>query len=646
VKLPESVTNLNEKQVFEFGDFRVDDGSRTLSCKGEPVALTAKVYETLLYLVSNHGRVVDKDELMREIWSDTIVEENNLNKNISKLRQVLGEKPGEHKFIATVPGKGYKFVAPVRNVEPGESGANTSLAPGPGSGGDSDEALPIPLPGAAAKKVRRPGLLFLFAAAAVVFAVGTGIYFLSARNSSNTDGRLTKLAILPFKPLVPESRDEALEMGIAETLIARLGDSGEVVVRPLGSARRFGAVDQDAQAAGLELGVDAVLDGSIQRSGSDVRVTVRLLNVATGAATWSGTYDEQFTNIFAVQDKIAGRVADSLKIRLRSSPAANRNNHQTLNPEAYKLYLQGRYLSQKITPAEVRRGIEYYQQAIDADPAYALAYAGMADAYRSLPINGDVPATDVMPKAMAAASKALEIDPQLADAHNVLGYVDFWFDHDWAGAEKEFKTALQLSPNNADAHRGYSILLTCLGRHTEAIDRMSQARDLDPLSIITGALQGQTYLFARRYDEAAASLNKTFELDPNFWVAHIQMARLLIQQNNLDGAVAEAEKARQYSGGNSEAVSLMGYAAARSGQDRQLSESLQTLAEMGRNGLVTHYNTALVYNGAGRTGDAIAELQRAVDARDVRLILLKVDPKWDNLRSDPTFAAIIKQMNF
>ncbi|MEP7214454.1 MAG: tetratricopeptide repeat protein [Acidobacteriota bacterium] len=629
--------NLNENQIIEFGGFRIDPASRTLSAGGEPVNLTAKVFDTLLYLVVNHGRVVDKDELMREIWSDTIVEENNLNKNISKLRQVLGEKPGEHKFIVTVSGKGYKFVATVTS----ESGSAESFERADGSEpidafGTKDD-----------KQISKPTLHTPAAwgvAALILLSLGIAGLYLFRSRASTAGAHVKKLAILPFKPLVPENRDEALELGIAETLIARLGTSGDVQVRPLGSVRKFGGIDQDAQAAGRALGVDAVLDGSIQRSGDGVRVIVRLLDVATGASTWNGTYDEQFTNIFAVQDRIAGRVADSLRIRLNES--RGESTGRTENAEAYRLYLQGRYLSQKITPTEVRRGIAYFQQATDADPTYALAYAGMADAYRSLPINGDIPSDDVMPKARAAAAKALEIDPQLADAHIALGYVDFWYDHNWADAETEFRTALGSSPNNADAHRGLSILLTCLGRHDEAVAEMAHARKLDPLSVITAALEGQTLLYAGRYDQAIDSLNKAFELDPNFWVAHIQMARIRIQQNDLAAAIAEAETARQFSGGNSESISLAGYAHAKRNDSKKAEEALAHLESMSSNGSVIQYNKAMVLNGLGRTAEAIAALQSAVRKHDVRLILLKVDPKWENLRSDEGYVEIMRQLNF
>jgi DNA-binding winged helix-turn-helix (wHTH) protein/TolB-like protein/Tfp pilus assembly protein PilF len=620
--------NSPEPAIFVFDEYTLDAEKRLiLKGDGSPVGLTPKVFDLLLYLVRHGGEIVDKDELMSEIWADTIVEENNLNQNISILRRVLGEKRGEHRFIATVPGRGYKFVAKVVQSSP-----VADLG-----GGASEERQSV----STRSKTFSIGIIPIL----VITVIGTASYILWKRSRAEVPHSLRSVAVLPFKPIVAESRDESLEMGIADTLIARLSNSREITVRPLGSVRRFGGMDQDSLIAGQELGVDTVLDGSTQRSGDNIRVNVRLIDVSNGASLWSATYDEQFTNIFSVQDRIAGKVADALKIRLNESRGAGSNKGQTSDPEAYRLYLQGRYFSQKITEPEVRRGIQFFNQAIGVDPTYALAYAGMADAYRSLPINGDVPSADVMPEAKAAAERALAIDPDIADAHIALGYVSSWYEYDWVKAEAEFKTALELSPNNADAHRGYSILLTCLGRHDEAIVEMRRAVELDPLSLITNALAGQAYFFGGQDEKAQACISKTLELEPNFWVAHIQLARIQIRKGNYQAAVAEAEKARQFSGGNGESISLGGFAEAKAGRPQNAVAALKVLKVMRERGLVTYYNTAVVYNGLNQKEEAIEQLLQALKEHDVRMILLKIDPKWDNLRSDPRIAAIIARMN-
>lgn len=614
-----------EPTIYTFGDYRIDGAKRLLlGGEGEMVPLTPKVFDLLFYLVQRAGETVDKDTIMSEVWPDTIVEENNLSQNISILRKSLGEKRGEHKYIATVPGVGYKFVAKVVPAD------GTTVE-------DPQQTKPsIDLP-----IWRRP----IFAALVVFVGLGLTASFYFWQNSPGGSTGLKSLAVLPFKPIASDARDEALEIGMADTLISRLGSISEIRVRPLTSVRRFGGPEQDALEAGRALGVDAVLDGSIQHDGDKIRVNVRLIRVADGSPIWNETYDEPFTDIFTVQDRIAGRVADSLKIRLVGRSAIAEKG-QTKNPDAYRLYLQGRLYWQKLTQPDVRRGIQFFQQAIDADPTYALAYAGMGDAYRSLPVNSDVPAADAMPQAKAAALKAVELEPDLSYAHTVLGWIAYWYDHDWAGAEREFKTALELSPNDPDAHRGYSTLLTCLGRHDEAIGQMATARELDPLSLVTNSLEGQALFFAGKYDEAIDRLNKTLEIQPNFWVAHLMLARVYIQQKKYGLAIDEAEKARQLSNGHSEPISLAGFAKAKAGRTDEALKDLETLKSMQAQGLAADYNTAMLYNGLGKTDEAFAALEKAFEAKDVRLILLKADPKWDNLRSDPRFIDLMNRMNF
>ncbi|HTK38012.1 MAG TPA: tetratricopeptide repeat protein [Pyrinomonadaceae bacterium] len=614
-----------EPTIFTFGGYSIDGTKRLLlDGEGEVVQLTPKVFDLLFYLVQRSGETVDKDRLMADIWPDTIVEENNLSQNISILRKVLGEKRGEHRYIATVPGVGYKFVAEVVPKDVARVVDDT----------------PTPTPADVEPKWRP-----VFVTLLILVCLGLTASYYFWRNAPESIASLRSVAVLPFKPIAAQDRDEALEIGMADTLISRLGSIREIHVRPLTSVRRFGGPEQDALEAGRVLGVDAVLDGSIQHAGDKIRVNVTLVRVADGSAIWNEIYDEPFTDIFTVQDLIAKRVADSLKIRLANGSTLAEKG-QTKNPDAYRLYLQGRLYWQKLTQPDVRRGIQFFQQAIDADPAYALAYAGMGDAYRSLPVNSDVPAADAMPQAKAAALKALELEPDLSYAHTVLGWIDYWYDHDWIGAEKEFQRALELSPNDPDAHRGYSTLLTCLGRHDEAIAEMATARDLDPLSLVTNSLEGQALFFAGRYDDAIDRLNKTLEIEPNFWVAHVMLARVYIQRKKYDLAISEAEKARRFSNDHSEPISLEGFAKAKSDHVDEAMQDLETLKSMQAQGLAADYNAAMLYNGLGKTDEAVAALEKAFDAKDVRLILLRVDPKWNNLRSDPRFIDIIKRMNF
>ena len=377
--------------------------------------------------------------------------------------------------------------------------------------------------------------------------------------------------------------------------------------------------------------------------GDQIRVNVRLVRTADGASLMSETFDEKFTDIFSVQDRIARQVAAALRTRLG---AASAKRNTTASVEAYRLYLQGRYHALKSTQPEIRQGIEFYRRAIDADPNYALALAGMAQAYAALPITSDVLPSDAFPQSKAAAVRALEIDPDLAEARIILGTIEFWYEWRWAEAETELKKAIAADPNNPDAHRFYAVLLTVTGRGDESLAQMEKARELDPLSLIVNALKSQAFFYAGRDPEAIDQARKTLEIEPNFWIAHLMLARVFIRQNKLDDAVASARRAEEFSGGNSEAISLVAYALAKGGRREEALSELEKLKSRGAERYVPAYNLATIQNGLGRRDEAIQLLEEALQTRDARMILLKVDPKWDDLRSDPRFIDLMRRVNF
>ena len=630
-------------QFYEFGDFRLDATKRRLLRGGEPVALTPKVFDTLLYMVEHRGEVITKDALMAALWPDTVVEENNLGQNISKLRSVLGESRGENRYIATAQGRGYRFVADVKAITD-ENGLGAAAAVPAEAKTTPAEVVTASSParraGGLTGRGRTVVLVGLLAAASCVGA----FYIWRARTQAVPSAPVRVVAVLPFKPLVVENRDEALELGMADALITKLSNTRGVIVRPLASARRYGGVEQDPLAAGRELQVDSVVDGSIQRWGDRIRVTARLVGVG-GEQLWAGQFDEKFTDIFAVQDAISGRVAGALALHLSGEEERRLTKRYTENAAAYELYLRGRYHLYKLTPPEVRKGGEFFQEAVTVDPTYALAYAGIADAYRTLPITSDVAPTEAFPKAKEAVTKALELDDSLAEAHAILGFIKFWFDWDWAGSESEFRRAIELSPNNADAHRGYAHLLSNIGRHEEALREVERARELDPLSLITNTLQGQFLHFAGRDDEAVRSLEKTFELDPNFWVARTHLAYVFIRKKMYGQALTELGKAREQSRGNTTTIALTGYVLALSGERGQARGVLEELRKLSRERYVPPYNMAIVHHGLGEREEALAWLEKAVEGRDVLLTFVAVDPKWETLRSDPRFDSLLERMN-
>jgi serine/threonine-protein kinase len=433
---------------------------------------------------------------------------------------------------------------------------------------------------------------------------------------------------------------------MADTLISRLGNNREIVVRPLSSVRNFGKLEQDAIETGRSLDVASVLEGSIQRWGDKIRVNVRLIKVADGTMLWTETFDEKFTDIFVVQDAISSRVAKALALRLSGEEKTTVEKRFTNSAEAYAFYLRGRYHFFKITEPEIRTGIAFYEQAIQVDPNYALAYAGMADAYRTLAIAGFARSKDVCPQAMALAQRALAIDESLAEGHIVLGWIGFLYDWDWPSAEKELERAIELSPNNSEAHRAYAHLLSNSGRHDEAIAEGRRARELAPLTLISAALEGQFLFYAGHDAEAIERLNQTLELDPDFWVAHSILGRVYIRQGRFAEAITELQKAKELSSRSTEPIMQLGYAFAKSGDRNKAVAAIRELESLSTTKLVPAYNFAMIYNSLGDTEKALDMLEKSREDRDIQLAFLKVDTRWNNLRSEPRFIELMNQMNF
>ena len=613
----------SQPQIYEFDVFRVDTAKRLLTNgKGENVALSPKVFDLLIYLVTHSGRVVDKDELMSAIWPDTIVEESNLSQNVSILRRNLGEKRGEHQFLATIPGRGYKFVSEVRGIN-----RNSEL-----STKDRTEIKVEPLIGERVRRFWPVAFLVLCVLGLSMF----GFYLWRERTKPPTDFAIKTLAVLPFKSLVAEQRNEALELGMAETLIAKLSNE-EITVRPLSSVRKYASLEQDSLIAAGELGVAAVLDGTIQTWGDKIRISTRLLRSSDGKQLWADQFDEKLVHIFVVQDSISEKVAGALEIQL----ARRGKKHYTDNVEAYQLYMMGRLHVLKLSPPEIQKGIAYLQQAVELDPDYALAYSGLADAYRTIAFVGWNP--ELKHKAKAAAQKAVEIDDLLAEGHAALGAILYWHDWDWSAAEVQFKRGLELDPSSADTHFAYAHLLSNTGRHREALAEAKRARELDPLNLRIVGLEALFQAHAGRTDEALAICRKVLEMDPNFWGAYNGTAMIYIEKGMFTDAVVAAKRAKELSPGNSMAAALEGYALAKLGSQAEARASIEALSKMP---YVPPSTFALVYNGLGEHDKAFELLERGYRERDPGMTFLNVDSKWNNLRDDPRFIDLMKRMNF
>lgn len=635
-------------QNYFFGEFRLDAAKRLLLRDGQAMPLTPKAFDTLLHLVENRGQVIEKDALMAAVWPDTVVEENNLNQNVSALRRALGESRGENRFIATVPGRGYRFVA---DVIAGSTEADPAAKEVAEAAAPPKEALEADAPAqekldavttASAGGRRKwlfPALAGLVVAAAIAGLAYRGVLRRSVEGAS---AGVRSLAVLPFRPLVASGHDEVLEMGMADTLITKLSNLSDVTVRPMAVIRKFTDPNQDPAAVGRQLQVDAVLDGSIQKDSGRVRVTVRLVRASDGKQLWSNRYDEQAGDIFAVQDSISERVASELAGKLTSEEQALLRKRYTADTEAYELYLKGIYFWEKRTREGTGKAIDYFQQALARDPNYALAYVGIANCYSAMPISGDVPSRDAFPKAKEAAIRALEIDGSLAEAHVSLAYIHFFFDWDWEASRAEYQRAIGINPNSSAAHWGYALLLSSLGQHDQAISEIDKAVKLEPLWPMTGALKGHILFQAHRYPDAVTHLEKTLELDDNFWITHIELGKNYESEGQFDDALKSFRRARDLSGGVSETVSLMGYTYAVEGRRAEAEQALKELSAMSNRAYVPPYHFALLYHGLGNSEETFEWLEKAREERDVHMVFLSVDPKWDDLRSDPRFAGIVK----
>lgn len=630
--------------MYEFGPFRLDPAERLLLREGRSVRLTPKAFAVLVMLVERGGRLVGRDELMEALWPGVFVEDGNVDNCVHLLRKAMGDGQS---YIETVPKHGYRFVADVRALA--DEGGPEDTGPGPTEPTEPSAAQmevatvarprPTELMVGFLKGRVRAVLMGVLAAALVVGA----IYFWRARITTAPVRPIGKIAVLPFKPLMPGSRDEALELGMADTLVFRLSNLREVVVSPFSSVRRYGGLEQDPLAAGRELGVEAVLDGTLQRSGDRVRVSARLIRVGDGRTLWAGQFDEKFTDIFAVQDSVSLRVAEALTPSLTGEERTLLAKRYTDNAEAYDLYLKGRFFWNKRTSDGDRQAFDYFRQALARDPSYALAHAGLANYYRALSIAHEVPPREALPQAKEAARRALEIDDGLAEAHSALGWVNF-FECNLEGAVNEQRRALEINPNLPDARLGYAHALSNLGRHGEALAEVNRALKLEPLSLHIGSLKGLFLFHARRYPEAVEHLLKTLEIEPKFWIGQIALGKSYERLGRYEEALAAFRRAGEFTGRTSQIVSLMGYTYAASGRREEAESELRELVTASGQRYVPPYHVALIHHGLGNADETLWWLERAHQEGDVHLVFLGVDPKWDTLRNDPRFVGLLERM--
>ncbi len=603
------------QDLYGFGPFQVDPRERVLLCDGRPLSLTPKAFDTLLVLVENHGHIVEKEELLKLVWPDTFVEEATLAKNVSTLRQVLGDD-GE-RFIETVPKRGYRFVAPVERRGPPRSTPSAKPALGP--------------------RAMAAGFVLLILAGYLAFVLFSQTPVQTVEAPARP--ARVKVAVLPFTNLSASAGEEYFADGLTEEMIAQLSrlypERLAVIART--TAMQYRGSKKSAGEIGRELGVDYILEGSLRREGQRVRITAQLIQTRDQTHVWAENYEREVREVLALQGEVARAIAGQIGIELRETRAGAATG--TASAEAYEDYLRGRFFWNKLTVVGYQRAIQHFEAAIRKDSNYAEAYAGLADSYANLGLWG-LPGREALAKAKAAADKAVELRETLADGHASRAFIAMGYEWDWERAEREFQRALVLNPSYAHAHHRYGYLLMLRGRWDEAGAEMKKAQELDPLSMIINANIGFRLYLMRQYDAALAHWDKNLEMDPEYPLLHGYKGIAYVMKKMYPEALAAFEKAR----GTPGVLSAQGYVHGVAGREQEARKLLAELTQRSKREFVPAFYVALLCTGLGDKDQAFAWLDKAYEERSGYLMEIHLDPMFDPLRGDPRYAALMKRL--
>jgi TolB-like protein/DNA-binding winged helix-turn-helix (wHTH) protein len=622
----------NRSRVIRFGVFEVDLQESELRKSGIRIKLQEQPFQILSMLLERPGQVVSRDELQRRLWpADTFVDfDHSLNASIRKLREALGDRSENPRFIETLHRRGYRFVASV-------DGAHALAA-------EHDEQLPAP----AATRARSQNLARWqrrAVIAACIAAIGLGVVgarYLRSRRTVQIDS----IAVVPFTNGGGDANTDYLSDGITESLIDNLARVPQLKVKSRTSVFRYKGKDVDVQKVGNDLGVSVLVSGRVTRRGDNIEVSAELTNVQDSTVIWGQHYSGKGTDIIGLQQQITADIAEKLRSKLSASEKQQVTKHGTQNPEAYELYLKGRYSWNKRTPSDIETAISYFTQAIAKDPGYALAYSGLADAYSVFPTWGGNP-SESYTKASAAARRALELDATLAHPHAVLGWNEMVYDWDFAGGEAEFKKAFELDPHDATAHQWYGAVIGYLGgREREALAEVNLAHQLDPLSPIISYQIGWVHIAARHYDDAIVVCKKLAIENPTFAPAHECLAGASWGKHMCSQVIEEWRAYGQLSGDRNESefasAAEQGFRSA--GWKGALTKGIEIRQTQRESGYSYAYNIAAMYADSGDSERALRWLNAAYREHDWRLIFVKTDFLFDPIRSDSRFGELVRKV--
>ncbi len=645
------------KTSYFLGEFELEPDSRRLSVNGNAIHLTKKPFGVLLYLIENRERMVSRHELLENFWDGHDVYEETLTKCVGAIRKALNDRGENPRFIETHWAEGYRFIGPVEE-QLGQPSSSIQIERTRSlhvliEEDDSDKRLDIRQPRGKLIAARRKFWPWTAAIACLVFGLAGALYL--RMRATSPSSQIASIAILPLRNLSGNMSEEYFSDGVTESIIAELSQIRELKIVPRTTAFRYKGGDDEPQDIGRRLNVAAVLVGSVRKEGSSVRVAVRLISTDDGRILWSNeSRNRGIEDIFAVQDEIAKGVIAKLGYKLNGNKETTLARRNTNDVEAYQLFLKGRFYWNQLTEDSLRRSIEYYNLAINKDPNFALAYTGLADSYIIL-AQDFMPPIEVLPKAKAAAARAIELDPTLADAHISMGSVKLFLEWDWAGARLEadrakeldpaYQATIEVSTNYGDGHHFYCGYLEAIGQADEAIDEIRKAREIDPLSTMLVYELGWSYYAERRYDEALELADQLLQPESDIYMAYLLRANVYEQKGMYDKAIADLNKARTLPSGDVPAVMAeLGFAYASSGKKAEAKEIVENLKLRSKREFIDPFNMALIYIATGNRKEAFAWLAKAVDSHSVLVVYLNIEPKCDPLRSDPRFSQLLKQV--
>jgi len=621
-------------ELYRVGDLTLDVAARLLKRGSELVPLPPKTFELLVELVRRAPGVVRRQELLDTVWAHELVNDEALTQRVMLLRRALQDDPKEPRFIASAPRWGYRIVAPVERVVEQPPG------PPPAAPRPSEESTVTRLRALVATTRRRDRWLVWSTAALAAALVAGAVYLWVAPRLGEVDS----LAIVPFVGGDGGESTELLAQAIPESVTQALSQLRGVRVIAASTMARYRDARVDPQRVGREVGVRAVMTGTLLRQGEDLQVTAELVDVSDAKVLWSERYRRGAADVFAIQDEISQEIVKSLRLRLSPAARSRLARRTTGNVEAYELYIKGRYHWNKRDEPAFAEAIACFRRAIEKDPGYALAYSGLADCYalESATEYGIVEPAAAMPKARAAAQRALEIDPDLGEAHASLGLVLWLYDFDRDGAEREFRRAIALNPGYASAHQWYAEMLVELGRWKSARSEIARAGQLDPLSLAIATDLGLLAYYERDYQTAIRQYRSTLALEPSFGQAHLALGLAYLAAGQTADAVSIFEGIRRLAGDSPPALAALGYAYGIAGRRDDALALLGELQALARERFVLSYYVAGIHLGLGDHDQAFALLERACAERASELGTLKVDPVFDPLRKDARFQELLR----